>query len=251
MDGYLLLVQPAAWLAWGLLLIIFFSVKRRQFKIAFFAFFMLVIYSATAGPLGANAIINLLEVNQSDKQFCQNIDGSTPLVILAGGMSGLTSDPEAVEKLHLDSFRRAMMGVRLAEQRKNAIAYFTGGSRGPVSEALLMSKVALKFGLSAERIRIEQASNNTYESAVNMGSLLKVTDENNLFLVTSALHMSRAKKVFEAQGLNVCAVSTDSQYLPVKFSFFALLPQETALKKTTDAMHELLGKVAYKTRGYY
>ncbi len=251
MKPLLLLIQPAACVAWGLLLIILLSAWRRQWKLVFLSMAVLAFYSLVAGPLGANMWVNSVEIREPNTAVCQRLESEAPIVVLTGGMQGAPTEEDAVERLHSDSFRRTVAGVRLAQTRPASVVYFSGGGSGLVTEAALMSRVAQAFGLPEARIRIEQASRNTYESAVNIGDLLKVVDTNEIYLVTSALHMRRAINVFEAQGLQVCAVPTDSRFIDVEFSFFGFLPQVTALDKTTAVVHEILGRLVYKLRGYY
>lgn len=90
---------------------------------------------------------------------------------------------------------------------------------------------------------------NTYENAVNVRRLIdsKEFDE-TINLVTSALHLQRAKAVFEKQGLEVCPVAADFQGLE-NVPNTAWWPQISAMKKFDLLMHERIAMIVYRLTG--
>ena len=69
-----------------------------------------------------------------------------------------------------------------------------------------------------------------------------------MHLVTSAMHMPRAAASFRRHGVDVCPVPVDRRRLrPAAHE--ALIPQVTALDKSTAAYHEIIGYVAYWATG--
>jgi uncharacterized SAM-binding protein YcdF (DUF218 family) len=66
--------------------------------------------------------------------------------------------------------------------------------------------------------------------------------------VTSAMHMRRAAAVFRKQGVSVCPVPVDEKWIQPRL-VDALVPQISALQKSTDALHEMVGYIWYLATG--
>jgi uncharacterized SAM-binding protein YcdF (DUF218 family) len=103
-------------------------------------------------------------------------------------------------------------------------------------------------------------SQNTYEDAVFSAEILAQKDINTIILVTSAMHMPRAKALFEAQGLNVIPAPVDftitqynwqTTFKPGLDEFIIyLLPNTSSLGLTTNVLKEYLGLLVYGLRGW-
>ena len=65
------------------------------------------------------------------------------------------------------------------------------------------------MGVPPEALWLDTDSRNTYENAVNSRALLEPKGIKKISLVTSASHMPRAVKLFEAQGFEVTPLPTD------------------------------------------
>ena len=113
-----------------------------------------------------------------------------------------------------------------------------------------MAALAEALGYPRARLTLERESNSTFEAAVNSVRILreKGVDVNSLYLVTSALHMARASATFRAQGIEVIACPTDFRWVRPRW-YEALIPQLSALGKTTDVWHEFLGYIVYFVSG--
>ena len=73
------------------------------------------------------------------------------------------------------------------------------GSNEPVSEAAGMRKYLVDAGISDERIRMEDASINTYQNIVFSGRLLD-PENDKVVIVTNNFHVFRAVRIAEKQG---------------------------------------------------
>lgn len=113
-----------------------------------------------------------------------------------------------------------------------------------------MSQLLQVLGVPAARIRLETASRNTWQNAVNAGVLLKEKSQARILLVTSALHMHRARASFEQQGITVIPVATDHRVDPAATSVLDWFPDAGALEKTTLAIKEHLGWWIYRWQGW-
>jgi len=105
-------------------------------------------------------------------------------------------------------------------------------------------------GVDPQRVILDETSVNTYENAQNAATVVATKGwPSDVRLVTSAMHMPRAVKVFEAAGLTVCAIPVD--YLAIKnVPWWALAPQTTALSKFRKYLHEIIGTALYRHRGW-
>jgi uncharacterized SAM-binding protein YcdF (DUF218 family) len=76
-----------------------------------------------------------------------------------------------------------------------------------------------------------------------------------VLLVTSAMHMPRAHGAFRRLGVDAVPATTDIRVVevPDKFAqpwFMRFLPSAAALSDSTGAIHEYLGYVYYRLRGW-
>lgn len=136
------------------------------------------------------------------------------------------------------------------------------GDSGSISEdglheALQMKNNLVKWGIPSNAILIETKSRNTVENARETKALLQKlkcfpTDKNKALLITSGLHMKRAKAVFDKAQIPVDCFSTDSALSEERnygLSDF-LLPNLELFHPWTNIMKEWIGYIAYSAMGY-
>jgi uncharacterized SAM-binding protein YcdF (DUF218 family) len=201
----------------------------------------------------ANLLIGWLEKGAAKQGECELIESGSPIVVLSGGKSGPVVDPAAVERLQLSSLRRALSAVKFAEQFPDSDIIVSGGGTGPVSEALLMGQLMLQLGVDEERILLEEASQTTIGNAKAVNEIILSGAEGlptspQIYLVTSAWHMRRAMAAFRADGFSVCPLPVDFRRVEVTASA-ALIPQLSALDKTSLALHEIYGLLLFYLHG--
>ena len=93
----------------------------------------------------------------------------------------------------------------------------------------------------------ENKSLNTEQNALFSGHILARENIQTIILVTHALHMRRAQRMFEDRGLEVIPAPTDfSTHPPLEWRDF--LPGTEGLKLTQSALHEVFGLVWYRMR---
>lgn len=88
----------------------------------------------------------------------------------------------------------------------------------------------------------ESESSDTADNASMSAQILKPAGIRRVVLVTQAFHMSRARQLFEAAGLEVIPAPTDfkgSRDGPLET--FDFLPQAKAIQTSYYALHEWLG----------
>jgi uncharacterized SAM-binding protein YcdF (DUF218 family) len=137
------------------------------------------------------------------------------------------------------------------------VSFSAARSTTPAEE---MVDLLLLTNVPEEVIWQQGRSQNTYEDAVFSAEILRQQEIDSIILVTSAMHMPRAKALFEAQGLNVTPAPADFTVtehnwqttfkLSLDEFFIYLLPNASSLGLTTNVLKEYLGLFVYGLRGW-
>jgi uncharacterized SAM-binding protein YcdF (DUF218 family) len=247
LTGLRLFLEPVALIGWLILAFVAVTWWRTRAlpKLGVAAF---VVYMIVCTPLGANVLLYQLESRAADEAACSGDDASRTIVLLTGGLRGGVRDTADIESLQLASYRRTVVAAELARKRPQSIVVIAGGGTGDIPEADVTAELLQYLGIPRARMLIERNSRNTYEAGGAIRKLLPPGAQDRVDLVTSAAHMVRARRVLESSGLRVCPRPADRQYLKPVFPEM-LLPQISALQKSTSALHEYLGLVLYAVRG--
>ena len=207
-------------------------------------------YFFCCSPGGANFLVRQLEQNASAAaQRCGAPPKDSIFIVLGGGVAGSPRDARDFARLKESSLRRLIGAVDLARRAPDSVLLLSGGGvDGGVSQGELMASMAQALGIPPERLIVEPRAATTFEEARDIRHLLAENDPRPKYLVTSALHMPRALATFLASGLNVCALPVDFRYVEVEW-YETLVPRLTALAKTDEAVHELVGYAFYALTG--
>lgn len=120
----------------------------------------------------------------------------------------------------------------------------SGGDR----EAALIKKLLCQdFHVTVQWV--EENSLNTEENARYTAEILARENIQRIVLVTHALHMWRAQKVFEGQGLEVIPAPTGF-LTHAPFKWHDLLPSAEGRKLTQSALHEIFGLAWFRIRQF-
>ncbi len=183
------------------------------------------------------------------------------VVALGGGsMAGSANLP-----LASDAFKRAVYALMIAKSQ-NLPLLFSGGSLDKnftESKAFLNSMkeltkdlgVTLDMGahLVSERfsLHVEDKSLDTFQNAKFSKKLLERSKINHptIYLVTSAYHMERAKRVFEYFGFKVYPRATDFKIDHRAKTLWDYLPNMMSFQESYLAIHEYAGLLSLKLRG--
>lgn len=161
-------------------------------------------------------------------------------VVLGGGVS--TAQPPRRFRPDLgNAADRVWYAAELYHAGKAPILILSGGVdarfRG-VSEAASMRVFLRDLGVPDAAIVLEEESRNTRENAKRVAALLKARGIGRILLVTSALHMPRAKRLFAAEGLEVIPAATDHEAVEQEGNVRLLLPDAAALEGSVRAVKE-------------
>ena len=184
------------------------------------------------------------------------------IVVLGGGTQAAETPRQMVELNGAGD--RLLQALQLYHQGKAPHLLLSGGTLGwserQSSPAEEMASVLEMLGVPADALWLEPESRNTYENAVNSAEILREKGLNRILLVTSAWHMPRAVRLFEAQGLEVIPAPVDFVVTQEgwqrlwqpdwRTQIVGLLPNADSLALTTLMLKEHLGLLVYQLRGW-
>jgi uncharacterized SAM-binding protein YcdF (DUF218 family) len=152
---------------------------------------------------------------------------------------------------------RFTQAYKLYRQGKIKQILISGGSGHLLypwkNEAKSIKKYLLRIGVPESDILTETDSRNTYQNAVFTKRLLDNHPEiQSALLITSAIHVKRALKCFEKAGMPVDVYGTDKivpHNRPYNFENL-FIPDVITFYQWHLLIHEWMGYVAYKWKGY-
>mgnify|MGYP002619923803 CR=1 FL=1 len=167
--------------------------------------------------------------------------GRNAIVLLGGGV-----EKHTLVEPGLYSYSRLVATAALYRQCRAAkagcIIIISGGdpAHEGSSEAEVNRGVLLKLGIDAADIVLETKSRNTFQNAQFSTAMLAQRPVDNVFLVSSSIHLKRSELYFRHFGTAVTPVRSD--YLSATLS---LLPLAHNLSVTDFAIHEYIGIARY------
>ncbi|MEO8010548.1 MAG: YdcF family protein [Dokdonella sp.] len=195
-------------------------------------------------PVAANLMIGLQESRNREQTQCSESAPDT-IVVVGGGISRAARDAEDAAVLTIASMRRLLGAVDLQRARGASTLVISGGSsRFGSNESELMTALAIRLGVLPATISLEQRSKTTWQNARFVADL-KPPIEKRIWLVTSAVHMPRARYAFEQAGFEVCAWPVDPRGAGWGGIGY-LLPSLGGLDKAETVLHEWIGEIAYR-----
>jgi len=174
-------------------------------------------------------------------------------------LSGMIAYDEDIDRVLFNSnVNRITQAVELYKNGSIKKIFISGGSGSITypekSEAAILKRYLINyFGIPQDDIFTETLSNNTHENAKYTLQKLKELGLSNskILLITSDLHMRRAKGCFKKVGLKTDLYSAGrsnsrEQFIPSKL----IMPQAEVLFYWNSFFHELIGVITYKLTGY-
>lgn len=171
------------------------------------------------------------------------------IVILGGGR--YANAPEyGQDTVSIWTLERCRYGAYLQRKTKLPILV-TGGSvfEKRISEGELMKQVLEDSFISVVHW-VEGESRTTYENSTYSFKMLNDDNIKDIVLVTHAFHMTRSVEAFEKAGFNVTPAPMGFFTGSTRPVYFQLLPSMGALRNSTIALHEWVGRLWYNLRYY-
>ena len=193
-------------------------------------------------PVASDALRGTIELQAGPREI-RDLPTQTVAVVLGGGVSGprapMRPDPDLGAAAD-----RLWHAARIYHAGKAKRLLLSGGTTrtGDGSEAQAMRTVLRDLNVPDNALWLEDASTNTASNAQQTAQLLKSQNIQSILLVTSALHMPRARAAFERTGLKVYPAPTDFEVIPMPLEPYRVLPDTSALLGSSRAFKELVGQ---------
>ncbi|MDC0079329.1 YdcF family protein [Candidatus Pelagibacter sp.] len=226
------------------LILITLGIFLRSKKISLFGIAILIFCSL---PIISNNLIAYLEKDYI-LQNTSTINEADAIVVLSGMITTIKTE-SSYEYEFSGAIDRILAGIDLYKDTKAPILILTRGKL-PWSlgkpEGEYLKEFATQFGIPEENILLTDNVQNTDDEAK---SVKKILNQNNkIILVTSAFHMPRAKKVFEAAGINAIPFPVDFKTHEQKLTFVDFMPSADSFSNSSHFVREMIGRAYYSLR---
>ena len=199
-------------------------------------------------PIFSNKLIISLE-NEYVLSDASSAKTAEAIVVLSGmvrtinGKSGLSYEWR-------EASDRIFAGIELVKKNKAPVMILTGGKL-PWSvgkpEGEYLRDIAIKYGVPNKNILLTENVENTEQEAKAVAKLLNRVSP-KIILVTSAFHMPRAQKVFEAAGIIIEPFPVDFLSGANKSTIMNFIPSAGAFNQTSFFIRELIGRSYYNLK---
>ena len=214
-------------------------------KTSFMGLIVLVVCSL---PIFSNRLIAYLEHNYQLKNISE-VDTADAIVVLSGMVRTIQTN-EVSSYEFSESVDRIFAGIDLFKENKASSLILTRGTV-PWSvgkpEGEYLRDVAIKYGVPRKNILLTENVQNTDQEAKSVKKILTI-DAPKVILVTSAFHMPRAQKVFEAVGIRIVPFPVDFRNASSKLTFMHFMPSARSIWETSFFVKEMIGRTYYNLK---
>lgn len=237
--------SPFFWILSFLTIGVFTKDLKKRKKYILISFVLFIIFSN-------NFILSVAKSTIEEKPiFISKLKQNYDFGIVLGGFAGFDKTVKRIQ-FH-ESSDRLWQAIFLYKKRIIKKIVISGGSgkvfNNKVKEANIVKKYLIDIGIKENDIIIESKSRNTYENALYTSRMEEIKKGNAILLITSSLHIYRAKKCFEKQEINVDVFPTNYYSMKDANFFDYIIPNSGTLFKWNEFLHEILGIIAYKISG--
>ena len=229
----------------AVIIIILWGLIVRSKRISITGMVLLIICSL---PVFSGKLVAYLEKDYKlgSTETLQTADA----IVVLSGMVRTIQSKNGIAYEWGEASDRIFAGIDLFKKKKAPYLILTRGKL-PWSvgkpEGEHLKDVAISFGISKQNILLTTNVENTDQEAKAVKKLL-TNDKPIILLVTSAFHMPRAQKVFEAAGIRVLPFPVDFQSGAGKVSFMSFIPSAGALSQTSFFVREMIGRTYYSLK---
>jgi uncharacterized SAM-binding protein YcdF (DUF218 family) len=174
------------------------------------------------------------------------------IIVLGGGVLVSDEDGERAE-LDATSVFRCLRAAELYRQGPPCRVLVSGGKPFPDAPgpacADLMAAFLRRQGVRAGDLIVENASRDTAANAAESAQLLARHHLRKPVLVTEAVHLFRAVRCFQKQGVDVVPAGCRYRKGTFRLDLYTFLPSLNGLNDCQEAAHEWLGLAWYWLHG--
>lgn len=232
-----------------LCIIMFFYYLKKEKRIRkFLLIITIIVYIISTGWFARLFVTPLENAYQPFELQGKFLDDSKGLIVVLGGGVISNTPLDNIGELSDQSLQRIYNSYILYKNLGYPMVV-TGGKlpeTDNLPEAFKMKEVLIKLGVPPADIYIESNARNTEENAKYTADVIENLGINKVYLVTSAIHMKRAVKVFK-NNISVELIPVPVNYMISRnnISWYDFLPKIEFLKATSAAWHEILGNLFY------
>lgn len=239
-----LVTIPGLFLVLNLLIFIYLLKTSWSTFIKLVSALTLVIMVITFTGLGIHLMVIPLENYATEiSSFSKDQIKNVPTVVLGGGIHyNVNGNKSELSSISRD---RLLKGILIARENNMPLIY-TGGV-GVGYEKISEADVAKEFVNNFDNIEFiqEKAAQTTYENGLEIKKWMKENQYDQIYLVTSAIHMKRSMGVFDNLDINYIPVVSNYSYSH-NLSWLDYLPCRGCLRANMQAVHEWIGLIWYK-----
>lgn len=235
------LATPLSAIILLLIMSVFFQLRGKKKRALITQTTALLLLIATSTPFLPNQMLPSLERQYPQFDIGRDVEA---VVVLGCGHSN-DSQLSITSQLYSCSLYRVTEGVRIWQQHPSAQLIFTGyGANEPFSNAEMGQELAVALGVPQSKVFYEPTPKDTYEESIVLRQRLR---DKTFALVTSASHMPRAIRYFEAQGLTPSPAPTGHLFKDEsRDSWWKKLPTASNLRKSETIIYEHLALLKQK-----
>ena len=193
----------------------------------------LVILVICSLPTFSGRLITYLEQDYQLEEIV-SFENADAIVVLSGMTRTIQSKKGLTYELG-EASDRIFAGIELFKKKKAPYLILTRGHL-PWSvgkpEGEYLREIAISLGISDQNILLTTNVENT-DQEVKAVRMLLTGDKPNILLVTSAFHMPRAQKLFEASGIKVLPVAVDFRTGVENITVMDFVPSAKAFNQTS------------------
>tara|TARA_Y100000996_G_scaffold345393_1_gene283305 strand:- start:229 stop:975 length:747 start_codon:yes stop_codon:yes gene_type:complete len=231
-----------------LMLVIFLLVLSIKFKSKKFIISAILVLLFCSLPIVSKQLTSYLERDYKPIQ-ASNINKADAIIVLSG-MVKVVNTSNGYKYEFNKSINRFISGIELYKKNKANLIVFTRGTY-PWSlgkpEGEYLKELAISYGIPESNIILTENVENTYQEAKSVKKLFPEKN-NKLILVTTASHMPRASKVFQALDLNVIEYPVEFKNTSSNYTIMSFIPSAGALSETSSFVREMIGRTYYKIK---
>lgn len=227
-----------------ILLLFGWSIFSKKRGLGCAAFLLLLI---TSSPIISNSMLWTLELGQTPKQISE-VEQADAIVVLGGMLVPITSKKGVIYEWNDPD--RFFGGMNLIKANKASHIIFTAGKlpwqKDAIPEGWILAREAALMGVTRANILVTTTVENTQDEAISVKAILAKQNWHRIILVTSAFHMSRAKRLFENEGIEIQTYPVDFQLEARQLTFMDFLPSANAMDHFEFALREWIGRIYYR-----
>ncbi|MDP2912588.1 MAG: ElyC/SanA/YdcF family protein [Candidatus Omnitrophota bacterium] len=160
------------------------------------------------------------------------------IVVLAGGVGESGKAGQGYEE-------RVKYAAELYKKGFSNRLIFSSGYTYAFKETSVMKALAVSLGIPEDRIILEDSAKNTHENVLNTSRIMDKERFRSAIVISSPYNMRRVVMVWNKN-------SSDKKFIaaPVKDSLFFGDRKKTRLEHVQAIVHEYIGIIYYKSKGY-